>query len=203
MSRSQQRLWAFTSARLSRLWSSVKSLGRTEIDDEAERAEGQVAEAEDLALSAAGLRGGIAKIAQLRAYLQGAAALGPEAQLVLSRLWDHVPGEAPAAIRRVVEEDLGKPLAELYQSWDEVPLGVQGQPLPDAAVQVDGQRRQPQRRPGQPDRRARPATQRQPPGDGELPVQPGVRQQPAVGLDPDQPVAGLPDVPAGADLERR
>jgi signal transduction histidine kinase len=69
MSRSQQRLWAFTSARLSRLWSSVKSLGRTEIDDEAERAEGQVAEAEDLALSAAGLRGGIAKIAQLRAYL--------------------------------------------------------------------------------------------------------------------------------------
>lgn len=139
MSRSQQRLWAFTSARLSRLWSSVKSLGRTEIDDEAERAEGQVAEAEDLALSAAGLRGGIAKIAQLRAYLQGAAALGPEAQLVLSRLWDHVPGEAPAAIRRVVEEDLGKPLAELYQSWDEVPLGAASLGQVHAAVGLDGQ----------------------------------------------------------------
>ena len=66
-------------------------------------------EAEDLYRSAAGLRGGIAKIAQLRAYLQGASALGPEAQQVLGRLWDRAPAEQPQAIRQVIRtEDVYK-----------------------------------------------------------------------------------------------
>ena len=79
MKRSQQRLWMAASSRLRRFGLSVKQVLSGTVDEDAEKAQSEQMEAEDLYRSAAGLRGGIAKIAQLRAYLQGASALGPDA----------------------------------------------------------------------------------------------------------------------------
>jgi predicted unusual protein kinase regulating ubiquinone biosynthesis (AarF/ABC1/UbiB family) len=145
MNRSHERLLAFASARLKRL--QVK-LGRLlspldedgGINDEAERHEAQLAEAEELTRRAAGMRGGVAKIGQLRAYLQGASALGPEAQKALGKLFDHVPGDEPQAIRCVIEEDLGAPPEELFASFDDKPLAAAslGQVHAARALEKDG-----------------------------------------------------------------
>lgn len=143
MNRSHERLLAFASARLKRL--QVK-LGRLlspsgdegGINDEAERHEAQLAEAEELTRRAAGMRGGVAKIGQLRAYLQGASALGPEAQKALGKLFDHVPGDEPQAIRRVIEEDLGAPPEKLFASFDEKPLAAASLGQVHAARAHDG-----------------------------------------------------------------
>ena len=143
MNRSHERLLAFASARLKRL--QVK-LGRLlspsgdegGINDEAERHEAQLAEAEELTRRAAGLRGGVAKIGQLRAYLQGASALGPEAQKALGKLFDHVPGDEPQAIRRVIEEDLGAPPEKLFASFDDKPLAAASLGQVHAARAHDG-----------------------------------------------------------------
>lgn len=129
MNRSHERLLAFASARLKRLQVKIGRLLSPAgddggINDEAERHEAQLAEAEELTRRAAGMRGGVAKIGQLRAYLQGASALGPEAQKALGKLFDHVPGDEPQAIRRVIEEDLGSPPEKLFASFDEKPLAA-------------------------------------------------------------------------------
>jgi len=86
MNRTQQRLLMEASSRLRRLGLSVRQVFSGTVDEEAEKSQSEQLEAESLYRSAAGLRGGIAKIAQLRAYLQGASALGPQAQQVLGRL---------------------------------------------------------------------------------------------------------------------
>ena len=85
----------------------------------------------------------------------------------------------------------------------EVALRVQDEPVPDPTVEVDGQAGQPQRRAGQHDAVQSAVTGGQAPRDGQLAVQPGVREQPAVRLDADQLEPGPPHVVARADLERR
>lgn len=138
MSRAQQRLWAFTSARLRRLGSGLRRVFDPALDDAADLRAAQIAEAEELSRSAAGLRGGMAKIAQLRAYLQGAAALGPEAQQILSRLWDHAPGDEPAAIRSVITTELGAPPEALFARFEPEPLAAASLGQVHAAVMADG-----------------------------------------------------------------
>jgi predicted unusual protein kinase regulating ubiquinone biosynthesis (AarF/ABC1/UbiB family) len=91
-----------------------------ERDDPAERAA-----AESIASAAASLKGGMAKVAQLMAYLEGpGAAVDAGARAALGTLWDQVPGADPQAIRAVVEADLGRPIAELFVRWDDTPLAA-------------------------------------------------------------------------------
>src|SRR5262245_62138806 len=108
MKRRYEGWWAAAAARGGRSGTRVQkpfSAG-AEIDDEAERRAAEVAFAEVVADSAEELRGGVAKVAQLRAYLQGQSGLPAEARAVLSRLWDRLPGDAPQAIRRLFFEEL-------------------------------------------------------------------------------------------------
>lgn len=138
MNRSQERLLAFATARLQRFRVRLGSLLSPDINDDAERRAAQLAEAEELTRRAAGLRGGVAKIGQLRAYLQGSGSLGPEAQRALGRLFDHVPGDEPQAIRRVIAEDLGAPPEELFATWSEQPLAAASLGQVHAATARDG-----------------------------------------------------------------
>jgi predicted unusual protein kinase regulating ubiquinone biosynthesis (AarF/ABC1/UbiB family) len=83
------------------------------------------AEAEELARAASQMKGGLAKVAQLMAYLEGpGTAQDAGARAALGALWDQAPGADPAAIRRVVEEDLGQPIDALFRRWEDVPLAA-------------------------------------------------------------------------------
>ncbi len=70
------------------------------------------------------LRGLAAKVGQTLSYVDG---LVPEAQRetyerALGKLRDATVRSAPEAVRRVVEEELGAPVAELFRSFDEQPF---------------------------------------------------------------------------------
>lgn len=124
MKRSQQRLLLDATAKLRKVGLSIRQVFSGTVDVDAEKVQTERLEAEELYRSAAGLRGGIAKIAQLRAYLQGASALGPQAQQVLGRLWDRAPTEQPQAIRNVLEAELKQPVSTLFQTWSDTPLAA-------------------------------------------------------------------------------
>jgi predicted unusual protein kinase regulating ubiquinone biosynthesis (AarF/ABC1/UbiB family) len=138
MNRSQERLLTFATARLKHFRVKLGRLLSPDIDEDAERREAQLAEAEELTRRAAGLRGGVAKIGQLRAYLQGSGSVAPEAQKALSRLFDHVPGDEPQAIRRVIEEDLGAPPEKLFAEWADRPMAAASLGQVHAARAHDG-----------------------------------------------------------------
>lgn len=138
MNRSQKRLLMEASSRLRQLGLSVRQLFSGTIDDAAEKSQSEKMEAEDLYRSAAGLRGGIAKIAQMRAYLQGASALGPEAQQVLGRLWDRAPAEQPQAIRQVIRSELGQEPEALFNEFVDEPLASASLGQVHKAVGHDG-----------------------------------------------------------------
>jgi predicted unusual protein kinase regulating ubiquinone biosynthesis (AarF/ABC1/UbiB family) len=81
--------------------------------------------AEEIARSAADLKGGMAKVAQLMAYLEGpGAAVDAGARAALGALWDQAPGADPAAIRAVVQADLGDRAAELLAAWEDTPMAA-------------------------------------------------------------------------------
>jgi predicted unusual protein kinase regulating ubiquinone biosynthesis (AarF/ABC1/UbiB family) len=70
------------------------------------------------------LRGLAAKIGQMASYVDG---LVPEEhraayETALSTLRAQAPTSSPAAIRSVVEEELGAPVSELFAEWDDVPI---------------------------------------------------------------------------------
>jgi predicted unusual protein kinase regulating ubiquinone biosynthesis (AarF/ABC1/UbiB family) len=70
------------------------------------------------------LRGLAAKIGQMASYVDG---LVPEEhraayETALSTLRAQAPTSSPAAIRGVVEEELGAPVSELFAEWDDVPI---------------------------------------------------------------------------------
>ena len=138
MNRSQKRLLMDASSRLRRFGLSVRQILSGTIDEAAEKSQSERMEAEDLYRSAAGLRGGIAKIAQLRAYLQGASALGPEAQQVLGRLWDRAPAEQPQAIRQVIRTEFGQEPEALFREFVDEPLASASLGQVHQAVGQDG-----------------------------------------------------------------
>jgi predicted unusual protein kinase regulating ubiquinone biosynthesis (AarF/ABC1/UbiB family) len=139
MKRNYERLWAQVSARKQRLKVKISQLFNAEIDDRAERHAAEIAEAESIVESAGGLRGGVAKAAQLRAYLQGTDGLNPDAQRVLSKLWDHIPGEKPRAIAQVIVSELGAEPETLFAHFDDMPFAAASLGQVHAARLADGQ----------------------------------------------------------------
>lgn len=137
--RRYDRLRAQVAVQGRRLGAQVRQLFSSRIDDEAERRATQLAEAESLADSAGELRAGVAKVAQLRAYIQGTAGLGPEAQAALTQLWDRLPGEEPQEISKVVREELGADPETLFARFDTAPLAAASIGQVHAARLHDGQ----------------------------------------------------------------
>ncbi len=79
--------------------------------------------AAEMARQASRLKGGVAKVAQLMAYTAGGDTTAG-ARAALGKLWDQVPGTSPAAIARVVEEDLGRPPHQLFAHWSPEPMAA-------------------------------------------------------------------------------
>ena len=140
MKRSHGRWRAFLQSGLSRIgahWKSVL-LGDEELGSE--RGVAERARAREFARWAAELRGGVAKLAQLQAYLEGPAAMDREAREALGQLWDRAPGESPEAVRQVIVEDLGAPPAELFARWEDEPLAAASLGQVHAAESREGAR---------------------------------------------------------------
>ena len=106
--------------------------------DREHRAAADRVEAEELVRTAGRLRGGEAKVAQLRAYLELEDGLDVSAREHLARLWDRVPPDPPAVIRRVVEEELGAPIAQRFASWEDDPLAAASLGQVHGATLADG-----------------------------------------------------------------
>lgn len=139
MSRSADRFWAFTRAAAARTATRLRKALLSDASVDEQEAEANRAAAHEFARRAAALRGGMAKVAQLQAYLEGPGqAEGEEARAALSVLWDHAPGDEPAAVRRVIEEDLGAPPERLFASWDDLPMAAASLGQVHAATAHDG-----------------------------------------------------------------
>lgn len=70
------------------------------------------------------LRGLAAKVGQMASYVDG---FVPDDhresyEKAMGKLLASTPRSSPASIRRVVESELGKPVAELFATWDDEPL---------------------------------------------------------------------------------
>jgi predicted unusual protein kinase regulating ubiquinone biosynthesis (AarF/ABC1/UbiB family) len=95
------------------------------------------AAAEEMAKQAANLKGGVAKVAQLLAYTAGGDTTAG-ARASLGKLWDKVPGTSPAAIARVVEEDLGAAPQQRFAHWTPEPMAAASLGQVHAATGHDG-----------------------------------------------------------------
>src|SRR5262245_2943744 len=92
MDRRYRRWLAFASARLKRATTTARQAVLTDVDVTTDRRAADLAEAEAFAASAAELGAAVAKIAQVRAYLD-VTGIGttPAARAMLARLWDRMP----------------------------------------------------------------------------------------------------------------
>lgn len=87
---------------------------------------------------AAKLRGGIAKLGQIASCRPDL--LGPIWASELAKLQDDVPPVDTAAIRARIEAELGRSIAEVYASFDDVPLAAASLAQVHAATLLDGTR---------------------------------------------------------------
>lgn len=141
MDRRYRRWLAFASARLKRATATAKQAVLTDVDVTTDRRAADFAEAEAFAASAAELGAAVAKIAQVRAYLDiSGAAATPEARALLARLWDRMPAHPPSVIRAVVERELGAPPEKLFARWDDTPIAAASLGQVHAAESTDGRR---------------------------------------------------------------
>lgn len=141
--RGRERWASFARAQARRLLVGAKRLLTVDPDargpGNADAAE--AAAAEELARSASELRGGMAKMAQLMAYLRGpGGATDDDARRALGALWDRAPGIDAAVIRRVIVEDLGAPPEEIFADWDDAPLAAASLGQVHAATTKEGAR---------------------------------------------------------------
>jgi predicted unusual protein kinase regulating ubiquinone biosynthesis (AarF/ABC1/UbiB family) len=119
-----ERLRSLARATVRRFAASAKRVlltepGSSDVD------EAEVAEAQEIARSAAELKAGMAKVGQLMAYLAGpGAATDIEARRALAVLWDQAPAVDRAAIRQVITDDLGAPPEEVFAAWTDAPLAA-------------------------------------------------------------------------------
>ena len=95
--------------------------------------------ARSLVRSAGELKGGVAKIAQMMAYLEGPDATSDgAARATLGALLDRAPTVDVSSVRRVIAEDLGAPPEELFAAWDDVPIAAASLGQVHAATALDG-----------------------------------------------------------------
>ena len=139
MTRSRERWLAFASSSWARAGTRLRRALLSDANVAQQDADAERAGAREFAERAAVMRGGMAKIAQLQAYLEGPGqATDAEARASLAVLWDHMPTDEPAAVRRVIQEDLGAPPERLFATWDDVPLAAASLGQVHAATLPDG-----------------------------------------------------------------
>ena len=92
--------------------------------------------ARQTAAIAATLRGGIAKLGQLASCRPDL--VGPIWASELAKLQDDVPPVDTASIRARIEAELGKPIAEVYATFDDTPLAAASLAQVHAATLLDG-----------------------------------------------------------------
>jgi predicted unusual protein kinase regulating ubiquinone biosynthesis (AarF/ABC1/UbiB family) len=124
VSRERERIATFARAAARRFAAGARRLFLTEPGSEAADSV-EIAGARELARSAGELRGGMAKVAQLMAYLQGpGGASDAEARRALGALWDQAPAASRDAIRGVIEADLGGPPEAVFDEWSDEPMAA-------------------------------------------------------------------------------
>ena len=140
MARRHQRWLAFAAARIRRVTTAARQAVMTDVDVTSDKRAADLAEAEAFATSAAQLGAAMAKVAQVRAYLDvSGAAATPAARALLARLWDQMPPQDAQLIRQVVENDLGSALSTHFTTWSDQPLAAASLGQVHAA-EADGQR---------------------------------------------------------------
>ena len=136
--RSKQRWSAQVRVAARKLLFKAKTVLLTEPGDSAQDA-AEIAGAREQARSAGELKGGMAKVAQLMAYLEApGAAVEDDARAALAVVGDHAPPVDDAVIRGVVAEELGAPVDEVFATWDPVPIAAASLGQVHAATGVDG-----------------------------------------------------------------
>ena len=138
MSRRSDRFLGSARARLRQLAISARQALSVDEPTAQSRADAEREEAHALRDEAGRLRGAPAKVAQLRAYLELDDAISSSAREELAKLWDGVPPDPPQAIRRVVEEDLGAPIEQLFATWDDEPFAAASLGQVHGATLADG-----------------------------------------------------------------
>lgn len=128
-------------ARLRRAATSARQAMLTDVDVTSDTREADRAEATAYARSASELGAAVAKVAQLRAYLEVAGAgADAEARATLGRLWDAMPAQPYALVRQVIVDELGAPPEVLFARFEEAPLAAASLGQVHAAVGHDGAR---------------------------------------------------------------
>jgi predicted unusual protein kinase regulating ubiquinone biosynthesis (AarF/ABC1/UbiB family) len=119
--------------RWARLWARARQVLTTDpTGTEADAAVAAEAGARAQARSAAALKGGLAKVAQLGAYAGGVA------DEALAPLWDQAPPAPASAIAAVVRAELGRTPQQLFSTWSATPLAAASLGQVHAATDADG-----------------------------------------------------------------